>query len=83
MIISYEHIFEKIFKIRRKRLAFNNINDIRNLRDHFRVYNIYIPRDKRRITENFIIVVNINEYYKWTEVKANEKLKLNKAFYFY
>jgi hypothetical protein len=64
MIISYEHIFEKIFKIRRKRLAFNNINDIRNLRDHFRVYNIYISRNGRRIAENLIIIVSIDEYYE-------------------
>src|ERR1700733_8414325 len=56
----------------------NNINDIRNLRDYFRVYDIYILKDRKRIAENLTIVVNINEYYKWTETEINEKLKFNK-----
>jgi hypothetical protein len=63
--------------------ALNNINDIRNLRDHLRAYNIYILRDGRRIAENLAIIVSINEYHKWTEAKANEELKLNKIFHFY
>jgi hypothetical protein len=67
----------------KKTFAFNNTDDIRNLRDHLQVYNIYIPRDGRRITENFAIVVSINEYYEWTDTEANEELKLNKAFHSY
>jgi hypothetical protein len=65
----------------KKTFVFNNTDDIRNLRDHFRIYNIYILRDRKRIAENLTIVININEYYKWTEIKANEELKLNKAFH--
>jgi len=61
--------------------AFSNTDDIRNFRDHFRAYGIYILRDGRRIAENLIIVVNIDEYHEWTEVEANEELKFNKVFY--
>jgi hypothetical protein len=65
----------------KKTFALGNIDDIRNLRDHLRVYGVYVPKDGRRIAENLAIVVSTNEYYEWTKAEANEELKLNKAFH--
>jgi hypothetical protein len=57
------------------------INVTRELRNYLRAYDIFIPKDGKRITENLANIITANEYHEWTETKINKKLKISKTFY--
>jgi hypothetical protein len=58
------------------------INVTRELRNYLQAYDIFIPKDGKRIAENLINIIIASEYYEWTKIEINEKLKISKIFYF-
>ena len=43
---------------------FNNTDDLRDLRNHLREYDIFILKNGKRITENLANIVTKNKYHK-------------------
>ena len=65
----------------KKIFTLKNTNDRRKLRNHLRAYDVFVLKDKRRITKNLASITNASEYHEWTEKKITEELKISKIFH--
>ena len=76
------NIFLKGFrKLNKKKFTLEKISVTRELRNYLRAYGIFIFRNGKYIAENLINIITASEYYEWTEVEINEKLKISKIFH--